>query len=128
MSNLISHISILNAGRSVIEKENNPEGVYELHVNLSFQPDDVWKSRFFCEWKKLYLRKRRKIVISGNELILVLTRLDNIQECIDYVRQLIQKVCSLLSINGGIGERISGTVREHRREIKTKRFRISRLF
>lgn len=80
----IKHVTIQNA-----EEQRSFEAAYALNINLSFVPSGTWKYFFYKQWQKICARKRR-VKIIDNEIRLLLSRNEDIQRYIDFIKKSIR--------------------------------------
>lgn len=93
---MISHISILEAGKKATKKGESFPGQYEMRINLSSNPNEVWKQYFAWEWRKTSLARERKIKMDSNEFRIMLAKNDNIQSYIDTIKSAVNRANSMV--------------------------------
>ncbi len=89
---LIKHISIINIENRPNDADYNDFDNYMVKFTLDSKPDVDWKRLFRLERFKIQTLTKKSIKILDNEIHIILGEGDDIQNCIETVKSIVNKV------------------------------------
>jgi hypothetical protein len=84
-------VDIVNIDIERLEKDSAFPGAYAFYIKLSGEPDDIWRG-FLAKWDSALKVMQREIAVGKDSLRVVFAYGDNVQNCVNYVTQLISWV------------------------------------
>jgi hypothetical protein len=91
MLNKSQPVEIIGVDADTLEKDETFPEAYAFYIELSDEPDNVWRS-YLAKWNNALNAMQRKIDVVGDRLRLVFVYGDNIQNYDKYVAQLVKWV------------------------------------
>ena len=84
-------VEIANIDTEHLEKDGTFPNSYAFYIKLSGEPDEIWRG-FLAKWDSALRSMQREITVGKDMLRVVFAYGDDLQNCVNYVAQLIRWV------------------------------------